>query len=421
MQGKKQLGIVVALLVILLLATNLHFMGCAGTQPGKQKLSLERQKAIEDSLLNVHKRQLALLWSLGYEPYKQGNYEKAKKYFKQVAEKDTTGIYGRILYQALGTTYLQLNHPDSAEWAYKLGIDRNPDNPYSYKALGYIYRAQGRTEEGIDVYQRLIELEPDSASGYRYLGEMYLNADEHDKAIEAYQKVIQLAPDDKKSQQILDNLLAQTGDIDAVISQRESMVEQFPEDIKLRLDLAQSYFRAGLFEKSIGQLKIVTSKEPDNILALEILGESYQQTDKYNAAITTYNQILKIRPDDKKNLCNLAMSYTSLGRYTTAMRQVRKAFSIDSKYGLAYLTRGMIYETSAEKCVEQHGGKVAFDEKLVYKMAYDEYVKAKQDLEWKSDAERRIRYLETLIPTREDYFMHKNQTTPSGVCYEWIQ
>jgi len=102
------------------------------------------------------------------------------------------------------------------------------------------------------------------------------------------------------------------------------------------------------------------------------------------------------------------------------MRQIRKALAIDSKYGLAYLSRGIVYEASADKCVSKRGEKVTFDDKLVYKMAYDEYVKAKRDLEWKPDAERRMKYLETLIPTREDYFMHKNQKSPQSSCYEWI-
>ena len=419
MQIRKQLGIFVGVLVLLLIAAQLQFLGCAGTKPAE--LTPEQKQAIADSLENVHKRRLALLWSLGYEPYKQNDYTKAKSYFRQVAALDTIGVYGRILYQLLGDSYLRLNQPDSAEWVYLIGTERLPDNSYFAKALGYIYRAGGRTEEAIEMYEKLIRLEPDSSVHYVNLGELYVSTEETDQAIEAYQHAVQLNPSDNRAQEVLSNLLSQTGDIDRVIETQETLMASAPENMKYKLDLAQSYHRAGMFEKAVEQLKQVFDANPDDIIAAELLGDSYQQVERYTDGVEIYTQILKSRPDDKKNMCNLAMCNTSLGRYTTAMRQVQQVIRMDRNYGLAYLTRGMVFEASADRCVEKNDSKVTFDDKLVYKLAYDEYMRAKQDLEWKNDAERRIRYLETLIPTREDLFMHKDQTTARGECYEWIR
>jgi tetratricopeptide (TPR) repeat protein len=361
------------------------------------------------------------MFSFGFEPYKHGDYSKAKRYFKRVAEKDTSGIYGKVLYQRLGDCYLRLNMPDSAEWAYMTGVGRLPNNPYFYAALGYIFRAGGRTDEAIGMYEKLTELEPDSSSYHSTLGELYIKADEPDKAIASYQTSVQLNPSDQKSQEVLSNLQAQYGSIDDVIATQKALVENDPENMKYRLDLAQTYHKASEFENAIEQLLLVIEKEPQNLRALEFLGDSYKNIDRFTDAVAIYNRILESNPDDKKNLCNLAMCYTSLGRFTTAMREVGKALRIDANYGLAYITRGMVYEASAERCVSQKGGKIAFDDKLVYKMAYDNYERAKRDIEWKTDADRRLSYLSTLIPTREDLFMHQNKTTPRGECYQWIQ
>ena len=161
MQKKTQLTVFVSVLILLAMASYLQFLGCTGAQP--KELTPEQKQALRDSLLNVHKRTLALKWSLGYEPYKQGDYAKAKRYFRQVAQIDTTGVYGKILYQLLGDCYVRLNVPDSAEWAYTTGVARLPDNPYFYRALGYIYRIGGRTDEAIQMYETLTTLEPDSA------------------------------------------------------------------------------------------------------------------------------------------------------------------------------------------------------------------------------------------------------------------
>jgi len=287
--------------------------------------------------------------------------------------------------------------------------------------LGYIYRAGGRTEEAIETYETLVELVPDSAGYHKYLGELYVRVEENDKAIEAYQNAVELNPSDQESQEVLGRLLSQAGEIDMVIETQKNLVESDPENMKYRMSLAQTYHRAGEFENAIEQLKIVISNDAENILALELLGDSYKQTDKFNDAVSIYKQILAKNENDKKNLCNLAMCYTSLGRYTTALGEVAKALRIDANYGLAYLTRGMIYEASAERCVSQNGGKITYDDKLVYKLAYDQFQRAARDLEWKNDAERRMAYLETLIPTREDEFMHSNQKTPRRECYQWIQ
>lgn len=416
---RKQLTVFLSVLFAGLVIASVNFSGCAASKP--KELTTEQKKALQDSLFNEHKKQLRLWNSLAYEPFRQRDYEQAKKYYRRIAEADTSGIYSNTVYRNLGTCYIQLGEPDSAEWAYKLGIERNPDDPYSHKLLAYIYRIQGRTDEAIREYQTLISLEPDSVGYYRHLGELYVRNDEIDKAIESYQKAVQLDPSEKDTQQILNNLLSQTNNLDALIAQRESMVESFPEDMNFRVDLARSYFDIGEFRKAIDQLKVILEKDSENIFTLEMLGESYKQMDRFREALDIYRDILSLRPDDKKNRCNLAMTYMELGEYATARSEVLKVLRTDPDYGLAFLTYGMIYERSANRCVDAGDGKVTFDDKLVYKMAYDQYAKAKNDPEWRSDAERRMNYLEGQIPTTGDYFMNKNVTMPRKPCYSWIQ
>jgi tetratricopeptide (TPR) repeat protein len=142
-QAKKQIVVFILIIVFLLISANIIFQGCAGTSSKKPTLTPEREKAIQDSLYNVHKRKVALLYSFGFEPYKQGDFNKAKKYFIQISEMDTSDIYSNVLYKNLGRIFLQQNIPDSAEWAYKTDLEKNPNSIYSYKALGYLYRVQG--------------------------------------------------------------------------------------------------------------------------------------------------------------------------------------------------------------------------------------------------------------------------------------
>jgi tetratricopeptide (TPR) repeat protein len=391
----------------------------------KREMSPEEKKAYQDSVRQVYENKLRLYWSLGYEHFKQSNWQKAKKYFRQIAELDTTGIYSKVLYQRLGTCYLnqQPANRDSAEWAYEIGLKRLPDTPYFYTSLGYIYRTTpGREEKAIQTYQKLTELEPDSSSHYSYLGEIYYNIGELEQAIKAYSTAIELDPDNKTIQEIRNKILDDYGSIDEQIQNLENMIAKFPDDMAIRIDLVNKYFEMGEYEKSVDQLKVVTIKEPGNLSALELLGEAYNGLKQYKNAITTYKKIIEIQPDDNKNICNIAMNYSLLGKHTTGLSYIRKALLIDSKYGLAYITRGMIYETAADKCKNQREErKTTFDDKLVYKIAYDEYTKATKDPFFKGNAQKKMTYLENFIPQKGDYFMHPGQTEPMDPCYDWIQ
>jgi tetratricopeptide (TPR) repeat protein len=413
-----QLGIFCIACLIIFFIIQLGHLGCAGSS---KALSPERQKAIQDSLMEIHRMNVLKTFSSGYEHYKHGNYERAKPYLRKTAEIDTTDIYGKNLYQYLGRTYVFLNMPDSAEWAFQKGKARNPKESFFCTSLAYLFEKEGRLEEAIAEYESALKIAPDSVAYYSKLGQLYTLNGDNEKAIEALRTAVLLNPDDKKSAEILDQLIVQTGNPDEIISQREAMVQQFPNDMKLRMDFANSLFKFSKFERSIEQLIIIIDKEPENILAIEMLGESYQQLEKYQDAVSAYHKILNIQPEDMKNLCNLALAYGYQGKYVQAMGEIRKAQRIDPNYGLAFLTKGIIYETAAEKCVAQNNQKISFNDKLVYKMAYDEFQKAKNDLNWKDDANRHIRFLDAMIPTAQDRFFHKNQTMPRGACYSWIK
>jgi tetratricopeptide (TPR) repeat protein len=404
---------------ILILGTTAYLIGCA-TAPPKAERTPEQEKAYRDSLEMAHTKKIQILMSLGNEPFKQADYAPAKKYFKQAAELDTSGKFGKLLYHRLGTCYLQLGQADSAEWAYKLGIHNRPDDPYPYEALRYIYRNSGRYDDAIAMSERLTQLEPDSASHYKILGELYIQIDDKDKAITAYQSAVEKDPTDKTTQEILDNLLGSTGDLDAVLQNRKDIVEKFPDDMQKRVDLAETYLKLGQPGPAAEQLVIVTQKETENVYALEMLGEAYNQLENYQQAANTFAKIIKINPDDKKNLCQYAISLRMLGQYTEAMRQVGKALRIDPKYGLAYLARGLTFEISADRCVKQNKDeKILFDDKLIYEQAYYAYREATGDPFFSTDARRYMEVVKPVIPEASDLFMHKNQSTPRKSCYDW--
>ena len=395
----------------------MQFSGCASSGVSKG-LTPEQQQAKKDSILQKQKIELYKLWSTGYEADKQKNFPKAVRYYRQVVEKDTIDVYGSIKYQRLGNALLQTQSTDSAEWAFKKGIALDPEKPYYYRTLGYIYRASGRHDEAVTMYIKLTELEADKAENFDLLADSYVALDDMPNAIQALQKELELQPNNKSAQEKLTGLLNASGDINEIIAAQIKMIELEPENIKYRMDLAKTYHNDAQFEAASKALNIVIAKEPENLYALELLGDCYKQLEHFNDAATTYKRILELNTNDKKNMCNLADCYTSLGRYTAALRQARKAKG--NNFGQAWLSIGFVYQTAAEQRVNERGGEIKFDDKLVYEFAYKAFLQAKKDLSVKREAERFVSFLKELIPTSQDRFMH-DYTLPKDEAYKWVQ
>lgn len=420
MVNKNLVKPIVAFLLTLFVLSILWIIGCGEPAVVVQKEKTpEELQAEYDSLMTVHKKKLQLYWSLAYEPYKQQDYARALKYFRKVAELDTTNIYKKTLYSRMGHSYLNLNKPDSANAAYQLGIERNPSNPYFYKILIYTYKNDpSKIEDAITLNEQLIGLEPDSSDHYLQLGRLHLKNDDQDAAIDILLEGQGVDPTNEEINNLLSTLITDPSERIPVLIKA---LETNPDDTQKRFELAKAYSMLGEYAKAIVELNTVLEAEPTNKMALEYLGQAYSESSQFTNAVNTYQKILDANPNDVKNICAQAMTYAELGRYTTALGKANKALSIDGNYGFAYIARGFTYEKAANKCSAQNeDGQDSFDDKLVYKLAYDEYKKAKAK-GWGSDANSRMAYLEGLIPTRSDLFMHKGQTMPRSECYSWIQ
>jgi tetratricopeptide (TPR) repeat protein len=408
---------VISTLIVILIA----LFGCVPpAQKAEVEISPERQKAIQDSLRKIYEYELNKAWSTGYEHYKNKIYRNAVKPFWKVVEIDTINRF-KDIYSLLADSYNQLGLPDSAQLVYELGIKQYPDNVHLHQSLGYILAAKEETDRAIEEYEKVVELSPEKVEVYKILANLYVKNDQLEDAIDAYEKVVELDPQDKSAQQTLAQLYRTTGQEDAALERMEKALELDPENTKLMSTLGKAYYDRGENTKAIVKLKTLLKHTPDDVLAMEYLGGALQNEQKYREAIKTYKRIIELKPDHKKVLTDIATCYKELGDFPIARSYTQKALKIDPKYGLAFIVLGEVYETAVEKCMDQRAKpRPEFDDKLVYKLAYEQYEKAKADLEWKETAERRMNYLQDLIPKKEDYFFHKGQDKPKAECYQWI-
>ncbi|MBL7074608.1 tetratricopeptide repeat protein [candidate division KSB1 bacterium] len=400
------------------------FWGCAVQKPiVKKEISPERQRAIADSLARVRDLEIRKNRSIGYEYYKNKQYEEAKKYLWKVVRLDEAGKYTDI-YSWLAYCYISTNQADSAQLVYERGVEKAPDDGDMHLRLADILYQKDEVDRAIEEFEKGVALIPDNPDNFRKLADLYLRNDEVDEAIQVYQRVVELAPEDKEAQETLSHLIKTSGDQAAYIQSLEQALIKFPDDIKTMMALGRAYFDANENQKAAQVFNRLLSSDPKNTQALEYLGNTYQNLGKYQKAITTQKKILGLEPKNARIMCDIASSYKSLKQYKTARSYARRAQRADPSLGLVYVTIGEILEACAEVCVEGKGGKMIYDDKLVYKMAIEEYEKAYKDLEWKDYARKRASGLKGFVPTSEDIFYRKGSGKPMdkalGKCYQWI-
>lgn len=389
----------------------------------KKKKGKNSNEVDAEAAKKMHMRELLKRWSFGYENYKNKQYERARNHFWKVAELDTIEKFGARTYRYLGNSYLNAGDPDSAQVAFEIGSAKYDDDAYLHRMVGYLLSNRGLIPEGIERYEKVVELEPESVDDWMQLASLYTREDRNEDAIAAYDKILALEPNNLEAQEKKTALIAMTGDIGALIDEKEKVREANPKDSRVRFDLGKLYFdrgEEGDYEKSIERFQEFLTLTPNDVSAMEYIGNAYQRLEQYSNAVTQFKAILAVQPGNKKVMAEISWSYKDMGRFSSARTYAKRALAVDNAYGYGWIALGKAYEASAEKCVNKKDGKVDFNDKLVYELAAVQYRRALKDLEFRQDAERHLNFLQAVLPTQEDKFMHKGQKKATGECYKWI-
>lgn len=396
----------------------------------KKKSKNDKNNAVDlEAQKQAYMRELTKFWSFGWENYKNKQYKDALKHFWKVVELDTVKKFPTV-FRYLGDSYFKLEKPDSAKIVYEMGLERYPNDSYLHRLVGYFLAQTEQTEAAIEKYETVVRLVEEEAKtdskelatlkdDLKQLATLYVKADRRDDAIAVFNRVLEIDPNDLEAQNNLAALIASTGDIEALIEAREKVREQDPQNSQVRFELGKMYFDRGEYEKAIERFKEFLALSPNDIGAMEFVGTSYQRLDKFNEAIAEFKKILDTQPQNKKVLAEISRCYKGLGNFSTARTYASRALNVDNTFGLGWIALGEVYEASADRCVKPKGGKVDYNDKLVYELAYQQYRNAFVDPGYRREAENKCNYLLPVTPTVEDVFMH-SEKRPAGECYQWI-
>lgn len=382
-----------------------------------------------ETIPEINRDKCDLYLNFAYSYYQNQNWRSTINNYKKMLEFGCEEEYAQDIFPYFGRAYQQLakNDPvyyDSALYIYEKGLKYLPKDMYIHKNIAYIYHIQGKIDLEIREYEKMIEIQPDDLELYRTYNKLCFSQGRYEDMLWGISKILEIQPDDQQA--ISDRLRVYELTGQDISTIKKELWERNPGNIRYGLDYARSLMERLEYDQAIKVLKKVTEADLRSKPAWNELAELYKTLGRYKEAAGTYEHINKnIDSQDLNVIENIVKMYINLADYETAYTWVKKAFTLGENAATYKLRADVLFE--AAQYYSAARSPISFEDKLVYKIAYDDYLQAKKLGEYSSQS--RIDFLkEYLIPSREDWFMNRYDATgkeradfhPRLDCYKWI-
>lgn len=417
------------IILLLLFAFSVMFLVHCVPPPATETDASKAAEEKAEEKLNYDRQTCERYLSFAFGYYQNQDWKGCIKNYKIMLENDCEEAYADQIFQYLGRAYRELKsegdqYLDSAAFTYQRGLEYLPSNTYMRKNLAYVYRLQGKTDQEIREYEKLAERDPEEISYYLELAKLYCQVERYEDVIWAAEKILDLDPGNQQA--VNDRMLAYEKLGKDVIEVQKEAWEKNP-NASTGLNYATALEDKKDYNAAIEVLKRVTAMNPSNFEAWNKLGSNYKNIGDRENVIRTYTHIAtKISPRDINVIANIVDAQLARAEYPEAYQWAKRAMEINPKSKLSNKLMGDVYYGAVEYYTSAR--EVTFEDKLVYKLAYDYYKNATELGEF--SVKSRLDYLkEYRIPTDEDWFMNKYDAAgkdrtnykPQSTEYEWIE
>ena len=286
--------------------------------------------------------------NIGVVYYSLGDYNKALEYHYKALNIQKKILGGNhkdigISYNNIGNNYSYLGDYDKAlEFLNKaLNIqkkilgDKHKNTAISYNNIGFIYSNLGNYNKALEYYSKALnikkqilgEKDPDTATSYNNVGNIYLYLGEYDKALEFLNKALSI------KKQIL-------GENHPSIAITYSNIANVYNDLGYYNKSMKYYNKSIKYQNKALNIKkqILGENHPDVATSYNGIGSAYANIGNYSKALEYYNKSLIIwkkilgenHPDTVFGYNNVALVYYASGNYSQSYNNIKKAYEIYS-------------------------------------------------------------------------------------------
>ena len=245
-------------------------------------------------------------------------------------------------------TILQTYFPENTEEAidcYERLLEFDIDTAQIYYELGHLYMSKEDKLNSISAFKLAVDREPENPFFNNSLGYAYAKAELYDDAIEHYQKAISLNPDAEWTSivcQALGSIYAeQKGNMEAAVSTYQSGIILDPSNYDLYVALGDIYMAEYDLDKAIKSYCDAITLNPEEYSAYSKVGIALWEKDYLEEALVAYHKSVELKPDNEYAQNNLGILYLDgLMDAEEALEYFEEAIALNPNYTLAYFNAG---------------------------------------------------------------------------------
>ncbi len=415
------------LIAAFVLSSFLLFVFSCAPQSVQQQASVEQPQ----QAATIDSQQVKMYLSLGWENYKNKQYDRAIEHFRKVLELDPQNEKAYKFMADCCLRHPDTTYIDTALALYENAIKKFPQNAYFYSGLGYVYEKMAASLD------RQAESAVDSASA----AALEMRRDELEKrAMEYFKKAYSLKSDDENTTSAIAAIFLRQGEYDSAIvwyesttqidsnnidawkilaklydikKQNEKAVVAYKNLHRLAPDEPEYLLKTGQYLAKTGNLKDATEilqkyidKNPNDYRGYQYMGLALSADGKYSQALEQLKKAEELNPNSAKLMCDIAATYKEMRKYSSAEKYISKAKKIDRNYGYIYIVEGEIVQQKATDQIPEDN-TLTMEVKCQFITAVKIYRKALKDPDWAEFAKSKIDYLKPYLPTKEEIAAYK--------------
>ncbi|MCF7842869.1 MAG: tetratricopeptide repeat protein, partial [Lentisphaeria bacterium] len=381
-----------------------------------------RQKAYKDSMKKANMRECMKFLSFATEYYKNKDYEDALRNYKKLFELQCVDEeLARDVFVFVGNSYRELNQLDSALYYYDRGLSYIPENAYLRQNKIYTLKLMGDTDGVLAEKAELLRYTPDDMKLAEELVDEYLLNKYFEEAKALAQQILEKDPNNRNVQNILREAMVELGE--DIFDMIKARYEEDPANLQNINEYAGLLIERNMMTEATQVLENAVKVNPDNENIMRRLVDVYNSKGNTAQTVTILTKLIKLKPNDTEYQYQITDAYLNTGDHKSALKQAEAIIKANPQDGRAYANRAKVYEEIANACT---GAAPDFSDKLVFSMAYEDYLKAR-DLRY-SKIQNKIDFLgEARIPQKGDWFFYRDDyvdkqgyATPQKKCYSWL-
>ncbi|MBK7266910.1 MAG: hypothetical protein IPI12_11395 [Ignavibacteriales bacterium] len=205
-----------------------------------------------------------------------------------------------------------------------------------------------------------------------------------------------------------------------LIKLRQKLLALKPESLSNIWALSSLYIEKENYKEAQPLLRRLTFEVPGEIKYWKAYTFCSEKLKDDENSLIGYLSLIKLDSTVKEYYFNVGVLFEKKDNYQAAVKYFKKASEVGNGWGRALFYEGLVYENSARSC-----GKLEFDDKCVYQLAYERYLNALGYDPSMTELQKQIEEIEKYLPEQADFaskgYKSGDKVKPGGNCYNWIE